>query len=92
MNSDDAITLPHYVGAIAEWVLAQDQLYFERHPHVETYCRPYVPGEVWPLVYVPGMMVLVRLLESGIRTRTFVAGELTSGVSGFMSPRWAISA
>jgi hypothetical protein len=92
MREDTIIELPSYVGAIAEWVVAQDLRYFELHPGALAYCRPYVPGEVWPLVYLPGMLVLVRMANDGACTRTFLPADWERYRSRLLSPTWAISA
>jgi hypothetical protein len=62
---------------LVERVTAEDAAYFEAHPGETVYRRPYVSGELGPLVVPKAanneeLRTEVRLLGPGVRTRRVV--------------------
>lgn len=53
---------PPEFAAIYDSVCAADREWFNQHPAVNSYIRPYVPGEFWPHRAADGSIVEVTLL------------------------------
>jgi len=60
---------PREFSDLIDSVCAIDAAYFEDHPEVEVYERPYTPGEFWPYFFSLSSQVRVTLIAPGIRTR-----------------------
>jgi hypothetical protein len=63
---------PRRLARIIERVRRRDREYFARHPGETEYLRPYVPGEVWPVLDTSCTHVLVTQLAPGIRHKALL--------------------
>jgi hypothetical protein len=63
------ITPPRRYRRLIDKVMDRDRDYFERHPDDESYVRPHVPGEFWPLACPEATHVVVYLYGPGVRLR-----------------------
>lgn len=64
----NTIELPPEYAKIVDYVNDADAAFFEEHPNMKAYVRPYVPGEFYP--WVPDHEIAVLVMQrDGTRIR-----------------------
>jgi hypothetical protein len=59
-------------GGLIDAVCETDRRFFENHPEAQSYMRPAVPGEHWPVAVPSGAWVCVVRLGPGVRARQLI--------------------
>ncbi len=68
------MTPPRKFRRLIDRVCDRDREYFDRHPDAQSYVRPYVPGESWPIFFPQGTQIRVTQIGPGVRLRETVPG------------------
>ncbi len=66
------VKAPEPFASTIDHQMALDRAYFKAHPSATDLVRRVTPGEFWPYEPLPGVLVLVRQLGPGLRTRELV--------------------
>jgi hypothetical protein len=70
MSSDvNELSADEYYGEIIEHACDLDREYFLQHPDEDSYVRPIVKGEFWPITPDADMVEVIQIVP-GVRTRT----------------------